>query len=65
MSSKFRRVAQQLNAEHKELLERILKIAEELYESIDMVPPSQARDQAVLKLRECVMWSGKAVGDHR
>ena len=65
MSSKFRRDVSQLNAEDKELIDRVMRIAEELYESIDMAPPSNARDQAVLKLQECVMWSVKAVSDHR
>lgn len=65
MSAKFHREQPQLSAEDEEVLDRIMKVAEELYTSIDMAPPSRARDQAVLKLEECVMWSGKAIGDHR
>ena len=47
MSVKFRLDTPQLTAEDKELMDRILKLAEELYDSIDMAPASQAREQAV------------------
>ena len=65
MSVKFRLDTPQLTAEDKELMDRILKLAEELYDSIDMAPASQAREQAVLRLQESVMWAAKSIGDRR
>ncbi len=66
MSNKlFRRDPWDLTAQEKELVDRIHKIAEDLYESIDMAPPSVSREHAVRKLQECVMWAVKAVGTHR
>jgi hypothetical protein len=65
MSLKFRREPPQFNPDEIELADRIKKIAEELYESIDMTPPSQAREHAMVRLHECVMWALKAIGEHR
>jgi hypothetical protein len=65
MTVNFRREQPQLEAQELELLERIRQLAEELHDSVDMAPASPAREQAQLKLEECVMWATKAVGEGR
>ena len=65
MSVKFRREPPHLSADESEIVDRVIKLAEDLYESIDMAPPSHAREHAVVKLQECVMWAIKAIGEHR
>jgi len=65
MPLRFRRDSSQFRPEERELADRIIKVAEELYESIDMAPPSPAREHAVVRLQECVMWAIKAIGEHR
>lgn len=65
MSLKFRKELPELGAEEQALLERLLQLAEELHDTIDMAPPSRARDNAFDRLQECVNWSLKAIADHR
>ncbi len=65
MSVKFRRDHPQLSAEEMELVNRVKLLAEELHESIDMAPVSPARENAKVKLQECVMWTIKSIWEHR
>jgi hypothetical protein len=65
MSIKFRKDQPQLNADEKELVERIRQLAEEMHDSIDMAPTSPARENAKVKLQECVMWAIKSIWEHR
>ena len=65
MSLKFRREPPQLSQEEAELADRVAQLAEEMHDSIDMAQPSHAREHALAKLQECVMWALKAIGDHR
>jgi hypothetical protein len=65
MAVKFRREPLQLSSNESEIVDRVIKLAEELYDSIDMAPPSAAREHAVVRLQECVMWAIKAIGEHR
>jgi hypothetical protein len=65
MSVKFRKDHPQLSMEEKELVDRIKLLAEEMHDSIDMAPVSPARENAQVKLQECVMWAIKAIWEHR
>lgn len=65
MSLKFRRELPQLSAEQQALAERLLQLAEEFHDTVDMTPPSRARDNAFDRLEECVNWGLKAIADHR
>jgi hypothetical protein len=65
MSVKFRKDQPQLSPEEKELVDRVKQLAEEMHESIDMAPVSPARENAQVKLQECVMWAIKAIWEHR
>ena len=65
MSLKFRRDPPKLSPEESELADRVAQLAEEMHDSIDMAPPSHAREHALVKLQECVMWALKAIGEHR
>ena len=65
MSLKFRREPLQLSPEETELADRVAQLAQEMHDSIDMAPPSHAREHALDRLQECVMWAIKAIGEHR
>jgi hypothetical protein len=65
MSPVFRKEQRHLTAEERQQANDVKQLAEDLHDLIDMLPASRARDLALVKLEECVMWSVKALSDAR
>ena len=63
MSPVFRKDQRHLTVEEREQVNSIKQLAEDLHDVIDMLPPSHAREIALIKLEECVMWSVKSVSN--
>lgn len=63
MSPVFRKEQRHLSVEERDQLNAIKQLAQDLSDLIDMLPASHSRDNAQMKLEECVMWSVKAVAD--
>jgi hypothetical protein len=64
MATVFHKDQRVLTGEERDLANQIKVVAQDLYDLIDMVPPSRDRDAAKMRLEECVMWALKAIAEN-
>jgi hypothetical protein len=61
MATVFHKEQRVLTDEERNLANQIKVVAQDLYDLIDMAPPSRDRDAAKMRLEESVMWAMKAI----